>query len=406
MADYMADSRISVFPFTRREEGGEVIIGRPDTAVFLALPAEAVALLDDLAGGSTVGEARARYQERCGDDPDLQDLLGRLEHEGFVWPEGGKGPSRGNQTPLRFHFENIPESLARRVFSWPMLAVYCVIIAAGAALLLTQPELMPGWRALFFTQHITLSYLLLTVLGYLSVFLHEMAHLLAARSLGVPCRLGVGNRLWLLVAETDMTGIWRVAPRQRYLPFLAGPMLDAVSASLLLFVAYAAQHGVLTLSPLGAALVQAMLLRYLMGIAWQCYFFVRTDFYYVICNVLGCKNLLGDTVTFLKNLASRALPWFRYEDQSHIPAHERRAIRLYSVVWLGGRVLALTVGLSISLPLLWHYGQLLFGGASSTTGAPGLPTSVDVLGMTLVALGPQLLGMWLWFRSFRKPQEV
>jgi hypothetical protein len=54
--------------------------------------------------------------------------------------------------------------------------------------------------------------LLVMVIGYATVFLHEMAHLVAARgAVGVSSRLGISHRLWYLVAETDMTGVEHIA---------------------------------------------------------------------------------------------------------------------------------------------------------------------------------------------------
>ena len=55
---YALSDFVEVFPFTRQPEGDEVVIGRPDIGVFLALPAEAVEILDDLAAGRSVGGFR------------------------------------------------------------------------------------------------------------------------------------------------------------------------------------------------------------------------------------------------------------------------------------------------------------------------------------------------------------
>lgn len=402
VSHYTNESRVSVYPFVRRVEGGEVIIGCPDTATFLALPPDAVAVLDALASGRTVGEATALYREKFQEELDVQALLERLEHEGFVWLEGREPEGKQGPSPLRFHFSNIPVSFARRFFSPPMLMLCGAIIVVGVVLLFTQKQLLPGWRAYLFRDRITLTYLLLMLLGYAAVFVHEMAHLLAARALGISCRLGIGNRLWMVVAETDMTGIWAVEPHKRYLPFLAGPLVDAVSASLLLIISAVAQKGLFTLPPLFAALLQALLLSYLMNLLWQCYFFVRTDFYYALANLFRCKNLLGDTVTYLRNQLVRMSGRGQLEDQSHIPAHEMRVIRLYAFIWVGGRAISFFALFKVTLPLIWGYLELLIYPSTQTV----VRTRADVLGMFLIFIGPQILGLWLWLRNFHKPRAT
>src|SRR5688500_19707863 len=86
---YTRETRVSVHPFSRQLENGEFIIGRPDTGVFLALPAEAVEVLDQLAGGRTVGEAQDLFQQQHGELLDMDDFLGFLETKGLVQAKNG-----------------------------------------------------------------------------------------------------------------------------------------------------------------------------------------------------------------------------------------------------------------------------------------------------------------------------
>ena len=66
----------------------------------------------------------------------------------------------------------------------------------------------------------------MTIFTYGGIFVHELAHLIAARAVGVNSRMGISHRLWYLVAETDLTGLWSVTRNQRYLPMLAGMIVD------------------------------------------------------------------------------------------------------------------------------------------------------------------------------------
>lgn len=417
VSNYTNDSRVAVYPFTRQYEGQEVIIGRLDTAVFLVLPSEAIELLDYLALGKTVGEANSLYQQNYGEVPALEDLLDILEQKGFVQPLDQDGAAQshnilkktvitlGAKPPtVRFHYANFPQSLARNLFSRHVLLGCGVLIGLALIALTIDPSLLPGWSAHFFQKNLTLMRLVLTLLNYSTLFLHEMAHLLAARAIGVSSRLGISHRLWYLVAETDMTGVWSIPRNQRYLPFLAGPLLDATSASVLVLLLFAQGRGWLMLHPVVFQLGRAMLLIYLMRLLWQCYLFVRTDFYFVIANFFRCKSLMKDTEVFLRNQRARLFRSLRRVDQSHIPVGEMRVIRWYALLWIFGRVAALGSLFFITIPLIWHYYLAIF--AVLKAGFQANPYAfVDGLLMAFLVLTPQGLGFWLWIRSFRTLQR-
>ncbi len=416
MGKYTASILVAVYPFTRQSEGEEVVIGRLDTTMFLVLPSDAVELLDYLADGKTVGDAQSLYQEKYGEVPDMEEFLDSLERKGFVRPrvkdradqsatmETTFVPRSTRSAPVRFHFANFPQSLARRLFSRPVLIICGVLITLALASIFVDPSIFPGWQAYFFKENVTLTVLVLIMLDCVALFLHEMAHLVAARAVGVSCRMGISNRMWILVAETDMTGIWGVPRNQRYLPFVAGALLDAVSASALILVFFMESRGWIVLHPVVFLLGRAMLLNYLFGLLWQCYFFIRTDFYYVIANFFRCKSLMKDTEVFLRNQVARIFRSCRLVNQSHIPVAEMRVIRWYALLWLVGRIAALGYLIFISIPLMWHYYLAIF--AVLSAGYQANPYAfIDALLMVLVVFAPQGVGFWLWIRSFRSSQR-
>ena len=94
---YSPDTLVSVHPFTRQPEGEEVIIGRLETGVFLAVPPEAVEVLEYLAQGKSVGEASEIFRQAHGEVPDLNEFLDLLEAKGIVRPlaAGNSGKSEG-----------------------------------------------------------------------------------------------------------------------------------------------------------------------------------------------------------------------------------------------------------------------------------------------------------------------
>lgn len=402
---YTADALVEVYPFTRQQDDHEVVIGRPDIMVYLALPPDAVELLDQLAAGKTVGQAQTAYQERYGELPDMEEFLTMLQAQGFVQPKVSSGPVewtlvRGGQPvkPMRYHFATFPQHVARRIFSAPVIVASVALIAVALAAIVSDPNVIPGWDAVVAQKYLTLATFTLLAISFVTVFMHELAHLIAARAVGVNARMGIGNRLWILVAETDLTGIWNVPKRQRYLPLLAGPLVDAVSASVLILVVYAVRQG--WINPPFAVLwiVRAMLFTYLLRLLWQTDFFLRTDLYYVFSNIFKCKNLMQETESFLGNLIKRVFRRGKLTDQSHVPSSEMRVARWYSLFWIIGRTGSTSKMLFITVPLMYTY-VVLVGRAFGRGYAADPYGFIDALVITTAFFIPQIGGFGLWFRS-------
>jgi hypothetical protein len=415
---YTPEVKVAVFPFTRQAEGEEIVIGRLDTGVFLALPPEAVEILDLLAAGESVGGAQEIHRQKYGEIPDLEDFLELLQGKGFVRvlkageealrPAGGARPASAQPAAatfaapgaagVRYHFADLPIPLARAFFGIPALSIGALIFALAVVAVFLDPSLRPHRDALVFSQDRTLKTLLLVMMGYATVFIHEMGHLMAARATGVSSRLGISSRLWVLVAETDMTGLWSVPKRQRYLPMLAGPVIDLVSASLIVLVLSGQHRRWIGLPPMAVELGQAMVMVYMLRLLWQCFFFVRTDFYYVIATFFGCKSLMKDTQVHIVNLTRR---WFSGKppiDQSGIPAGERRVIRSYAWVWLLGRLVAFWMLFAVTLPVAGKYFQSSIKTLMSGFSGGGY-AFLDALFILVFYLFPLGLGMGLWIRG-------
>jgi hypothetical protein len=228
------------------------------------------------------------------------------------------------------------------------------------------------------------------------VAVHEIAHLLVARASGVPARIGLSHRLWFVVAETDLTGMWMAPKRRRYLAFVAGPIIDVVSAAILVGVLWAERRGWLGLSPTLEQLTAAALFSYFVRLLWQCFVFVRTDFYYVIASALDCTSLLADTENLLRNRLARLRRRAVVVDQSAIPPGEMRAVHAYSFVWLGGRALAFAALIFITVPILAGYAGEI---ADAATGVPSSYGTVDLVTLAILGIGIQGAGLFVWIRS-------
>jgi hypothetical protein len=408
---YTRDTVVAVRPFLRQPDGEDVIIGNAENGVFLAVPLEVVELLDHLAQGKSVGEVSDLYQQKHGETPDMDDFLGLLETKGIVGPAGSGGDgtevvvrSEESARP-RYHFSNFPQDVARRLFSLPVCGSCLAVIALALWLVARNPSLLPVPRDLYFPDHRALSLTLLVAASYVTIFLHELAHLIAARAAGVNSRMGISYRLWYLVAETDLTGLWAAPKGQRYMPMLAGMLLDAFSAALLMLVLFAGLKEWLVLPALSERLLRALAFTYLMRVLWQFFLFVRTDLYYVIAALFNCRNLLGDTSAWLRNQVSRVIPWVRPVDQSGIPPAERRFIRWYAVLWVAGRLWAVFTLFWVTVPVCASYlRDVVAAFRAGYTASPG--NFADALIAASYFLVPTVAGIVLWIGATLHKERI
>lgn len=403
MPTYTPDTIVEVLPFTRQHEGEDVIIGRVETGTFLAVPPPAVDVLDYLGQGKSIGEAADLFQKKYGTVPDMQDFLQNLESNGFIRQYGDEdaGAETKSPAPIRYHFSNFPQSVAQRIFSWPVVAGCCTMVAAAIGLMIRDPSLVPRPRDAFFKEHRTISLTLLVLVSYGSVIVHEFAHVIAARSKGINSRLGIGHRLWDFVVEADLSGLWSLPKRDRYLPLFAGSLHDSVMASIVVFVLFANGQKWLMLSAFTFHIVRAVLLIFVTRVLWQCLVFTRTDYYYVLASLLNCRNLLGDTQDYLRNQIARLIPKIRPVDQSRIPMFERRVIPAFAVVWVAGRILAWIVFFSITVPFGILYIQNLIRAVK--VGFSVNPRDfMDSVLLCLYLVLPFAIGIPLWFATMAR----
>ena len=230
------------------------------------------------------------------------------------------------------------------------------MVAAAALLTIATRPLCPCPRNVFFVSSFVVVELTI-VLGQLPLSgIHELAHLLAGRRLGLSSRIRLSNRFYFVVFETTLDGLVGVPRRQRYLPMLAGMGADVVVMAALTIAAGLTPGG-----SLASGVCLALAFSTLPRIVWQCYFFLQTDIYYLVTTVLGCIDLHATSRQWLANRLHRASgdPSAWSTRPSGIP-NDRRAARWYGPLMVAGYGAAAIMAALVALPLAWH----LFGGAA------------------------------------------
>jgi hypothetical protein len=363
------------FPsLTFLDEGEDVVVGRPDTDSYVVLPADGAALLRRLYDGADRTEAADWYAREFGESVDIDDFLDALRGMDLVSdaPDAGEtatdAPAEisGRATAVRY------KRLGAAVFSGPAWVVYLAVLIAGVAVVVADPSLAPRHERVFFSDSLVVVELSLLVLTFPLVAVHELAHVLAGRRLGLRTRLRVSRRLYFVVFETVMNGLVAVPRAQRYLPMLAGLLADLVLAAAFTVTAWLVRGPIAAIGWL-AGLCLALALTTLLRAAWQLYFFLRTDLYYLVTTVLGCVDLHTVAREYLRNAVNRRLGRSHRlvaEDSWH--PRDRRAVRWYAPLVVVGYTVAIGLLVVVMLPVAWTFLSQAFGrvflGQSSSTG--------------------------------------
>ncbi|QFZ19660.1 hypothetical protein [Saccharothrix syringae] len=376
------------------EADGEVTVGRVDTGSFVVLPADGAALLRRLVGGAPPAEAARWYAETYGEPVDVVDFAADLAELGFV---RGEGEAAATPAPLRW------TRLARVLFSPGAAVAFVALLACWAWAMAVDPDLVPGYRHLFFTDY--LAVVVVTMyLGQLPlILLHEAAHALAGRRLGLPSTLSIGRRLHFVVFQTTLNGLVGVPRRKRFVPLLAGLFTDlAVMAALTLFASWARHQGPALATAAGVAL--GLVYLTLLRVVWQFWFFLQTDVYHLIVTVLGCVDLHTTARQVLANRVAAALGRPRPHDPASWHPRDRAVARWYSVLVVAGYAFMVTVLVTTLLPAAVHATgtvvlRLVDGGQG-----PGL--LVDSLLFLLFSVGEVALAGFLYLRERRRARRA
>ncbi len=336
--------RLEFPPLTYLEDGGEVTVGRPDQDDYIVLPADAAALLRQLNDGASIQEAADWYVRTYGEHIDVRTFVTDLAELGFL-----RQPDEPVVAPAPVRWQR----LGSWVFSPIGATCYCLLLAAWLVVSIRTPRLLPHPQNLFFTHYMSLVVIALFLTQLPLILLHETAHALAARRLGLRSRLSIGRRLYFLVFQTTMNGLVSVPRAKRYLPIVAGMLTDlAILASLTLAADLLRGDG----GSFGLATRYCLAVGYATGIRllWQLWFFLQTDIYYLVVTVFGCIDLQTTAKQQLRNRFDQILRRIPKYDPASWHTRDNLVAKWYSWLILAGYTACLGSMLFAVLPATYR----------------------------------------------------
>lgn len=387
---------VPIHPLTYLDEGEEVTVGRREADSYVVLPADGAALLRRLEEGVSAAEAAAWYEQTYGDPVDMADFVATLTELGFV-REPQEQASTADAGPVRW------QRLGQLLFSRVSGVLALVVLVASVVEMLRVPGLAPRYNDIFFSKSIVLDSMVVAFGQIPLLLLHEAAHALAGRRLGLRSQLSIGRRLYYVVFLTSLNGLVTVERKKRYLPMLAGMITDVLVVSLLTLAAdLSRDHG--TLTAVGRMLL-ALAYFSLLRLAWQLLFYLETDLYYVAVTVLGCVDLqkAARRIAYnnLSRLFGRRAP--RY-DESEFHPRDREVARWYSWLIVLGYTTSIGLLVLAAVPMVTMVrlvaGRFLHPGRATAGGL--LDSSVFVL-LIVAQIG---LLAWPSYRSRRAAKAL
>jgi hypothetical protein len=380
------DSILTFHPLARREDGDELVVGRADSDAYIALPSIGGPLLDLLGQGLPVREVERRIEAATGERIDVLDLAENLVDCHLVAAVDGRqvpGPPPIRPTFPRLTTERVAWLLRRPVGIVLDLALAAVVLAAVATAAAVRAPLL-DFQSLLWSDSGSVVILTQVAIAWSLVCIHETAHLVTARAAGVPGRITFGTRLQFLVAQTNVTGVWAAPRRHRLAVYSAGMKSDALAASLAVLSLTATEPG-----GLAHRLAIVVAITAMTSLGLQLLIFMRTDVYFIVQDLTGSRNLYGDSASYAKYLAARAVA--RTSDGHPLAAlgdRERRVVQGYTALLVAGTAICLAYAAAVYLP--YQIGLLRDASASVLSGR--FPEAAD--GLVVLAILATVFTIW------------
>lgn len=384
-----------VIPLSVQQDGDLCVVGNADLGEFYQLPEVGVQILRLLESGETVERIKPRLWAA---DLDIAGFVDQMAAIGFIYPKSqweiAQRQLQASAQVLPRTF-NVDPRIARVLFSLPMLACYATVLLFAIIDAIYNPALRINLGALYTEKNRTLLLVVILGLSLVQTVLHELGHMLAAARRGIKSRYSIGNRLWTIVAEFDLTGILTLPKTQRYLPMLAGLMVDSLSVSALtILLGIMLRHGA---GPFAIQVVQILVLETIISMAWQFNVFVKTDIYFVLCNYFSYPDLDRDARFYLRHLLHRATLGKYGSAAPNTILNKVLVLQIFSAIWLIGRAASLLILFFVFVPTMWRY----LASAANSLSDLSMSFWAALDNITYVAIACMILavGMYMWLKN-------
>lgn len=338
---FSAESQLSLLPLNIQKDKHNFIVENPISGDFYEMPKVCIDAIEMINQSMPLEEIENRLKEDYpNEEVDILDFVSQLLELGLVSEIDGESITQSQVAKSHHRFTWIPASLGRFYFNKISSALYLVLLAASVAMLIIKPDLFPRYKDLFVFDLMLENVAAWLIITTALMLLHEIGHVLAVRSEGLPARIELGHRLFFIVLETDMSQVWKLPAERRNRLYLAGMYFDMT----VMFIALSVQFFTSDISIM-TGLLKIVVLDTFIRLVYQAAVFMKTDLYYVFENWTGCYNLMENG----RNLLSKWLPFLRVSQTAAFPGEEK-FIRRYAIFYIAGVLLTIAISACYYIP--------------------------------------------------------
>ncbi len=229
----------------------------------------------------------------------------------------------------------IPQQFGRLFFNRFSILGYILLFFITIGILIKNPQLLPRYKDIFVFDLMVFNMLLYLAISFSLVIIHEFGHVLAMRAVGLPTKINIGHRLFIIVFETDMEPVWRLDSKKRNMLYLAGICFDIV----ILFLALISPLIFPNISGTFRGIMGFIIFDVTIRLIYQCCIYMKTDLYYVFENMTGCYNLVENAKGYFKGIFSKN----KSKHNQEIFAGEKPVVISYGLFYLIGMAISFVV---------------------------------------------------------------
>jgi len=385
------NTRLKLHPLIIRQEKSNYIVEDTLTNEFYEMPKvciEAIKMIEDYGHLKRIEEElRKEYDE---EEVDIIDFVHQLIDLEIVSEIDGVLITENIAEEKETGFYWIPESLGQILFNRFTTKLYFGMFIASIFIFIFNPSLIPHYKDIFIFDLMIENVLTVIIITIVLVVFHEMGHIIAIRGEHLYAKLELGHRLFFAVLETDLTQSWKLSPSKRNKLLFAGMYIDiTVIFTSLVLLLIIKSNNVFT-SILGIVIFNTVIRLF-----YQLCVFMKTDFYYIIENMIGCYNLMENGQNYL----SKWLPFIKKDSSTETFAGEEKFIRRYAVFYLAGIMLTIAITAYYYIPqFIFAINQIMLPGLTEPFNSLRFWDSVVFLLQMVLVAG---LLIYSWSKKYR-----
>ena len=300
------DSLIKSVPLIKYKDGENIIIGTHDyKSSFVKTSELGVEAIELMNKGYCVGNVQQIMSEKYCKEISIKNLIRTLYDANLI--------TSFDDIPLdlskkRSHLaKSALPKISQYLFSKTAYVLYACVCCLAIFCIVYRPALLTSFTN-YLKAHYIAGYAIAAVfIGWLMTLKHEFFHYMAALSLAIPASIRLGTRYFILVMETDVSGLYMVEKSKRYRVYLAGMMSDILTIGCLICIKSCLfliniQTGIVVI------FIDISIISNLFGILFQFNILLKTDLYFVLADFINIQNLYTESGKVIKSLLRFKVP--------------------------------------------------------------------------------------------------